>query len=641
MATLYNIQSNGTSTLFRVNTGSAGPAGPKGEKGEKGDIGPQGLTGEQGLKGDTGLGIASIVTTQSVVSGEPNTVTITLTDDTSKSFSVYNGEKGDKGDTGSKGDTGEVGPKGDKGDIGLTGPKGDTGEQGIQGVKGDAGVGISSINVVESSADGGINTVTVNLSDDTSKSFTIKNGSKGSKGDTGEQGIQGEQGPKGDTGAQGPKGDTGPQGPQGEKGDKGENTAAITSVSATVDENIGTPSVECVAGGTSTDRILTFNFHNLKGEKGDTGEQGPQGVQGDQGIQGIQGEAGPQGIQGEKGDKGDTGDTGPKGDTGAQGIQGPQGEKGDKGDKGTDGVSFGSVNFTTTMVKEDTESGEPYITVASENGSSNTVDGKVYQETSLSFKYGNLASSGGGGESTAEFVALPFKYYSTLSASGSLVGRMLYVLNPISVKDTSFERIRFGREMGFYTVGESGYSYRNQTVVPGMVPVDMYSPEFGFLSTYCDSFTFNNCSFKDCLFDYTMMNFFKFVNCKFIGTTCVARKSTLFEGTTNRTYGLGTTIDLSEVNTDEVTTMSSMLSYCSNLTNLTLGENWGINTGVTSFGLSQCPLTHDSCLDVFNKLADKTQTATTSATLSIKSTTKALMSDDEIKIATDKGWTVS
>ena len=629
MATLYNIQSNGTSTLFRVNTGSAGPAGPKGEKGEKGDIGPQGLTGEQGLKGDTGLGIASITTTQSVVSGEPNTITITLTDDTSKSFSVYNGEKGDKGDTGSKGDTGEVGPKGDKGDIGLTGPKGDTGEQGIQGEKGDAGVGISSISVVESSADGGINTVTVNLSDDTSKSFTIKNGSKGSKGDTGEQGIQGEQGPKGDTGAQGPKGDTGPQGPQGEKGDKGENTAAITSVSATVDENIGTPSVECVAGGTSTDRILTFNFHNLKGEKGekgDTGEQGPQGVQGDQGIQGIQGETGPKGDTGEKGDKGDTGEQGPKGDTGAQ------------GEKGADGVGFGSVNFTTTMTKEDTESGEPYITVTSENGSSSTVDGKVHQETSLSFKYGNLASSGSGGESTTEMVTLPFNYYSATSTSAAVKGEVLYFLNPISIKDKSFKNIRFGRQMGIYVTGEGSYSYRSQIVIPGMVPIDMYSPEFGFLLTHCDSFTFNNCSFEDCSFDYSMMNFCKFVNCKFIGTTCVYRKILLFEGDRNKTYGLGTTVDLSGVNTDEVSDMTSMFSYCSNLTNLTLGENWGSNSGVTSFSLSSSTLlTHDSCLDVFNKLATKTS----SATLKLSATTKALMSDAEIKIATDKGWTVS
>ena len=102
-----------------------------------------------------------------------------------------------------------------------------------------------------------------------------------------------------------------------------------------------------------------------------------------------------------------------------------------------------------------------------------------------------------------------------------------------------------------------------------------------------------------------------------------------------------TSLDLSNFNTQNVTNMGYMFSGCYALTSFALGHNWGINTSITSFNLSSCPLTHDSCLDVFNKLADKTQTATTSATLNLNATTKALMSADEIKIATDKGWTVS
>ena len=102
-----------------------------------------------------------------------------------------------------------------------------------------------------------------------------------------------------------------------------------------------------------------------------------------------------------------------------------------------------------------------------------------------------------------------------------------------------------------------------------------------------------------------------------------------------------TSLDLSNFDTSACTSMRYAFDNCSSLTSLTLGADWGINASITSFGLAYCPLTHDSCLDVFNKLADKTQTATTSATLNLNSTTRALMSADEIKIATDKGWTVS
>ena len=65
--------------------------------------------------------------------------------------------------------------------------------------------------------------------------------------------------------------------PRGEQGPRGENTAAISSVTGSVDNNVGTPSVDIVAGGTPEQRTLDFQFHNLKGQqgnKGDTGETG-------------------------------------------------------------------------------------------------------------------------------------------------------------------------------------------------------------------------------------------------------------------------------------------------------------------------------------------------------------------------------
>lgn len=55
---------------------------------------------------------------------------------------------------------------------------------------------------------------------------------------------------------------------KGEKGDQGENTAAINSVSATIDNTTGTPTVTVEQGGTPENRDLTFHFTGMKGETG-------------------------------------------------------------------------------------------------------------------------------------------------------------------------------------------------------------------------------------------------------------------------------------------------------------------------------------------------------------------------------------
>ena len=107
------------------------------------------------------------------------------------------------------------------------------------------------------------------------------------------------------------------------------------------------------------------------------------------------------------------------------------------------------------------------------------------------------------------------------------------------------------------------------------------------------------------------------------------------------------------------TNMNSCIASCPALTSLTLPDGFGRTATLTSSCLGYCPelttitgnpnfkssidlsrstkLTHDSIMVVINGL----QTVTSSKKLTLGSTNLAKLTDEEKKIATDKGWTLA
>lgn len=104
--------------------------------------------------GQNGVGIVSI--TKTATNGNVDTYTITYSNNTTSTFTVTNGDKGDTGEKGDKGDTGE---KGDKGDTGKDGKN-----------------GVSIVKIKKTGAKGNVNTYTVYMSDGTTSTFTVTNG---------------------------------------------------------------------------------------------------------------------------------------------------------------------------------------------------------------------------------------------------------------------------------------------------------------------------------------------------------------------------------------------------------------------------------------------------------------------------------
>lgn len=99
-------------------------------------------------------------------------------------------------------------------------------KQGPQGLRGYTGNGIESYELTSTA--GLIDTYTITFTDGDTKTVNVTNGADGTSAD-------------------------------------------ITSVTATIDNNVGTPSVDVTLGGTELARTIAFDFHNLKGQDGNDG----------------------------------------------------------------------------------------------------------------------------------------------------------------------------------------------------------------------------------------------------------------------------------------------------------------------------------------------------------------------------------
>lgn len=249
--------------------------GAKGIDGEDGAPGEKGDKGEKGEKGDTGTSIRFkevwTPTTEyvnnsqyiDIVTHDGNTYGCKTSHTSGDSWDDTNwiliASKGSKGDTGEKGATGADGSKGDKGDSGATWLFG---------------------NIAPTSEgkdeDFYLDTTTYDIYNKENGIWTKKGNIKGA---TGEKGADGTNGTDGQDGAPG-------------------ISAGFGTPTATVDNNIGIPSVTITATGENTAKIFNFDFKNLKGEKGDKGDKGDTGATGQDGAPGTDGTDGTDGKDG-------------------------------------------------------------------------------------------------------------------------------------------------------------------------------------------------------------------------------------------------------------------------------------------------------------------------------------------------------
>lgn len=94
-----------------------------------------------------------------------------------------------------------------------------------------------------------------------------------------------------------------------------------------------------------------------------------------------------------------------------------------------------------------------------------------------------------------------------------------------------------------------------------------------------------------------------------------------------------TTLKFGTWDMSSATSVQNMFGYCNALTTVT-----GTITGIKlSLDLNSCPLTNASAMVFINGLAE----VTTAQTITFKATTYATLTEEQLAIATSKGWTVA
>lgn len=112
-------------------------------------------------------------------------------------------------------------------------------------------------------------------------------------------------------------------------------------------------------------------------------------------------------------------------------------------------------------------------------------------------------------------------------------------------------------------------------------------------------------------------------------------------------YGCNSLVSIGEIRCDSVTSISTVFGY-SDVTSLThIGglKNLGMKSsvsGTSSSFLKYLPnLTHESAVNIINSLYDRASAGYSVLTLQFNAKTRSKLTDEEIAIATNKGWAIS
>ena len=133
-----------------------------------------------------------------------------------------------------------------------------------------------------------------------------------------------------------------------------------------------------------------------------------------------------------------------------------------------------------------------------------------------------------------------------------------------------------------------------------------------------------------------------FSGCKALESIDLSGIDHTYTGTTKLNYMFSEcsklkSVDLSNLNTSHLYSQNNAFWKCTALTNVVFEDNCFPDSTFWLLELSSSPISHDSIITLFNRLA----TRDNSPSLKLSTITKGYLTEDEIAIATGKGWVVS